>query len=184
MTTKAACFPLRPPRPACWLNSQVSLGRPDRNHYYCHPKTNPPMLTARPISGISHPMPAHFVLIKSLQSLNDPSDMGRSISKGLPSPQPWQDTLLLFMGVVPTELFNMRRLEAWKVERLCLLHCPGSCRIIKNWSKMNNSSSLIPQYFAPLRDPLIQSQPILLIAPRCYLHLWRVIFTQINSNYQ
>ena len=30
MITNAAWSPFRPPRPACWLNSQVSLGRPGR----------------------------------------------------------------------------------------------------------------------------------------------------------
>ena len=54
----------------------------------------------------------------------------------LPSSQAWHDTLLLIMSIVPTELFNVSRLEAWHVKRVCLLRCPRGCEI------MNISSSV------------------------------------------
>ena len=54
----------------------------------------------------------------------------------LPGSQAWHDTLLLIMSIVPTELFNVSRLEAWHVKRVCLLRCPRGCEI------MNISSSV------------------------------------------
>ena len=57
----------------------------------------------------------------------------------LPSSQAWHDTLLLIMSIVPTELFNVSRLEAWHVKRFCLLRCPRGCEIMNS---LSNSTSL------------------------------------------
>ena len=94
------------------------------------------MLTVRLMSGISHPIPAHFVLTSSRHALSYYSEEGEYLSNmqktvqsntNLPSPQAQNDALLLLMRVVSTELLNVRCLEACDVVWLCLLHCPRSC---------------------------------------------------------
>ena len=82
------------------------------------------MLTVRLMSGISHPIPAHFVLTSSRHALNYHSEKGGFLSNiqktvqsntNLPSPKAQHDALLLLMSIVSTELLDVRRLEACNV---------------------------------------------------------------------
>ena len=89
--TKADWSPFRPPRPACWLYSQVFLGSPEYNHY-CSPQKIPAILTnahsQTDIWDISHPIPAHLVLTSSRHALNYHTEFQQVCTMERSSPPP------------------------------------------------------------------------------------------------
>ena len=67
-------LPSRPPCPSIWESSHTSLGSPGNNNRY-HVKKKSPMQTVNRISGVLLPMPAHLVLMSSLQSLRSNDEL-------------------------------------------------------------------------------------------------------------
>ena len=103
--TKAACSPFRPPRPACWFNSHVSLGSPEYN-CHCSPKN---ILTNAHSQINIRDITAHASTFGADQQATGPelSTSGSRIwakyskyKNILPTPQSRHYTLLLSMSVI------------------------------------------------------------------------------------
>ena len=67
-----------------------------------------PMQTVSLMSGISQPIPVHFVLMRSRHSLKQKVRNSMSHRANQPSPQRIHDSFLLVPGVVTTELLDLR----------------------------------------------------------------------------
>ena len=129
MITNAAWSPFRPPRPACWLNSQVSLGRPGQFLFNTlDPDTSYPYQCWRWERCQGRRIP----YLHTWCWWADGRSLGRKmrilqmwLARILPSCQGSQNTLLFLVCVVTTELFNRRRVKAGKPKWPSLLLCPG-----------------------------------------------------------